>query len=536
MKPLTLSLPPTNRKPKLSDDIRSGLIQAGLQHRPAAPVVQTVDPEKETDEWIEFARRTKIISGTNLTSFEPYEHQIRLFRGMEQHRGNIVTKSRQIGVTEFGGSRALFKAAKNPAYTGCFFSLTGGDTTKIAERVQLMAASHPDLTLSKANTQAIQVAGAGRILFHTSTPQSGRGLPSVHEIYCDEWAHVALAKQIYGAAAPALEMLGEDARILMMSTPNGINPQQQFWETLNGHNDFDVLSLIQLMRDRKVDPIQQWTDNDGWHKMIVHWSAHPVYSKRTNYLIEVKRKNKIDEKTLQREYNLGFDESGSGDVILMEWFRDRRYDEPPIKPWRIVLSMDTAQSKKSGSSKWGFSIWAEWHMGHALTWAEEKRFGFIDGVSHAKALIATHRPTVVIIEGKSSGLDVVDVLMRDPEVSVPVLALGVPKSSAGDDPKVRRMSAETPQMEVGRVWLPRSAPWLGWVEQRFQSYPNPEPDETGDTSRDFEDTVSQYLRWVRENPIHQGVSPVAVGEARHIHSIMQKSSRAEVMNMSRYGR
>jgi hypothetical protein len=56
----------------------------------------------------------------------------------------------------------------------------------------------------------------------------------------DEWGFVEDAELIYEAVLPTLELVGDDARVVVNSTPNGRTGH--YWNMLssgNAHNDID---------------------------------------------------------------------------------------------------------------------------------------------------------------------------------------------------------------------------------------------------------------------------------------------------------
>lgn len=266
--------------------------------------------------WEEFASRVAIRSGRKIIPFTPYEWQRELLEGLRTHPGCVVAKTRQVGATEFVASWLLWKAFGDPAYTAVVFSKNQEDSSDVAKRVRMMATAHPDCVLETENLKDLKLAGGGRILFKPSTPNAARGLPSVCDLFFDEAAFVDGISEIYGSALPATEMLGEEARVIVVSTPNGRNGF--YWDRLNEDNgDRDVLETCRRVREGEIPPCQSWTDEGGWLKFVVHWRAHPVYSSRPDYLAGVKRRGRLTDSQLQQEYNLGFAE-GAASVYPLE--------------------------------------------------------------------------------------------------------------------------------------------------------------------------------------------------------------------------
>jgi hypothetical protein len=148
-------------------------------------------------------------------------------------------------------------------------------------------------------------------VFRPATAHSARGLESVSAILFDEAAFVHEIDEIYGSALPATEMLGQDpingAKIIILSTPNG--RQGFYWQRVNEENPVNVMDTIERIKSEELPPYHYWTDRGGWCKFIAHWKAHPIYSKRDNYLLEQKVSKRLTEGQVQREYNLSFDDA-----------------------------------------------------------------------------------------------------------------------------------------------------------------------------------------------------------------------------------
>ena len=274
--------------------------------KPSAGVKQAVAQTKES--WPEFARKVKIRSGRRLIDFVPYDYQILLFSLIEDNFGTVITKTRQVGLTEFIACRFLWKAYQDPAYLGVVFSKGQDDTTRIAKRVRLMAASHPGIELASENTKHLELRNGGSILFRPSTTNAARGIESASEFLFDEAGFVRDFEEIYGSSLPATEMVGDDARVIVLCTPNG--KQGLYWNLLSSHNgERNILDICKLIREGEIDPCQWWIDEDGWVKFIVHWKAHPVYSRRPDYLEQIKKDKRLTDKQIFQEYNLGFEDA-----------------------------------------------------------------------------------------------------------------------------------------------------------------------------------------------------------------------------------
>lgn len=293
------------------------LVQRGqrIGNRVASKEARADDLSWVPEDWPSFARLTKIRSGTKMIPFEPYDFQIKINDLIDRTRGTLIVKPRQHGLTEFVASKFLHKACLYPTYFAAVFSKGQDDTANIARRVRLMAAS-ANIPLASNNVKDLSVRGGGRIVFKTASPDSGRGLESVWDILFDECAFVSDIANIYGAATPAQSIPEQQgmAKTILLSTPN--MKRGFYYDVAISHNgDRDILKVCADMRQQKIDPYQEWVDDNNWGKALVHWRAHPVHGLNDDYLNDVRTKQRITESQVQREYNLSFEDPQTGNII-----------------------------------------------------------------------------------------------------------------------------------------------------------------------------------------------------------------------------
>lgn len=493
------------------DSLLNGLIQ-GLQQSVAPPPVSgSIDQA-----WADFARQTKIRSGRNIVPFDPYDYQILVSDLIDSHYATVITKVRQLGLTELVASKFLFKAVNNPAYLAVVFSKTEADTNNIAKRVRQMALSHPEIELLSDSVQEIAIRNGGRILFKPSTINAGRSLESVSDILFDECAFVRDISEIYGAALPSTSMVGDDARIIILSTPNG--KSGFYYDQLASNNgDRDILKICKQVREGEIAPVQHWTDEEGWCKVVLHWRAHPIYSKVSGFLDRIKKKMRITEAQLQREYNLSFDDAEETPVIDMDWL-GRYHSSPPFSRFiRIIQSWDTAQKAQDWHDPWACLTVGETDSGilyllHVLN----RRMEYPEGKRTAIGLALDWNPTAILIEDKTTGSSLIQEFaqgVEDPDNPLIKRRFSVIGMTPTKD-KETRMRLESPMLESGRLWLPSWAEWLTETEDEFKNFPN--------GSKNRVDALSQLLQWVRLNPLKLGADKeeFSSGKRRGLYDLL----------------
>ena len=263
-------------------------------------------------EWADFASLTRIRSGTKVINFKPYEYQIALINAIKRNFGTVIGKTRQMGITEAVASDILHRACLSPGFTAIVLSRGQAESSNIAKRVKSMCDSIPDLVeLETRNTTDLQIKGGGRILFKPATINSCRGYESVAYIVFDECAFIENIDLLYLAAIPATEAVGEDARIVLVSTPNGRSGF--FWDRLNSSNgEYDVLEEAEKLRAFQVEKgYTEWTDSNSWSKFLLHWKAHPKYGKDNDYIERIVAQKQLTRSSAEQEYDLSFNESNN---------------------------------------------------------------------------------------------------------------------------------------------------------------------------------------------------------------------------------
>ena len=185
-------------------------------------------------------------------------------------------------------------------------------------------------------------------------------------------------------------------------------------------------------------------------------------------------------------------------LVEETWFEHRRYEDDPedllCSALRIVLSADTSKGTATGA-RTGIGVWAELERGAFLVEVAAERWQVPVIIERLKRICGRTKPHAVLIEDKSTGEAIIQLLRADPEWKWPIEAIMPP---AGMD-KVVRFAAATPAMKSGEVWLPRRGHskcghWLPKFEAELYNYPNVAEKDQGDMT-------SQFLNWRRENPL-----------------------------------
>ena len=169
-----------------------------------------------------------------------------------------------------------------------------------------------------------------------------------------------------------------------------------------------------------------------------------------------------------------------GNMITWDWFR-RFDDEPRRRPGDTVIqSWDTAS--KAGELN-DYSVCTTWLMRDGFYYLLDLQRARLDAPGlrgRVMALYERHRPELVLIEDKSSGIALLQELRH--ATAIPVEAI-VPE---GD--KTMRAFSQAASIAGGKVWLPSQAPWLDDLKTEVLAFPNGKHD-------DQVDSMVQFMIW-----------------------------------------
>lgn len=175
--------------------------------------------------------------------------------------------------------------------------------------------------------------------------------------------------------------------------------------------------------------------------------------------------------------------AAEGAVFKREWWRFFR-EQPACK--RIVQSWDTAF--KSGSEN-DYSVCTTWGVSdnsYYLLWLWRDRVEFPELKKRMRWLAEQWKPTQILVEDRASGQSLIQELRYS--TCLPITAIKV------DTDKMSRAQSVTPLIEVGRVFLPESAPWLNDFVDELAAFPK-------GTHDDCVDSVTQALNHLRHQPL-----------------------------------
>ncbi|HKM73451.1 MAG TPA: phage terminase large subunit [Stellaceae bacterium] len=201
-----------------------------------------------------------------------------------------------------------------------------------------------------------------------------------------------------------------------------------------------------------------------------------------------------------------------GGLVKADWFK--RYPPDERLPFdRVVQSWDTA-SKASELSD--FSVCTSWGILDKdlyLIDVLRSRMEYPELKRAVRAQYERFRPSVVLIEDKASGTQLIQELIRDGMYAVTRYQ---PQTD-----KVMRMHAQTAMIENGFVHLPDTAPWLAPYLHELTAFPKGRHD-------DQVDSTAQMLDWFK-----RGSGPSSNAGIFELYRIRAEEARGQQVQRNR---
>jgi len=195
--------------------------------------------------------------------YDAFDYQDDLLESYHTHRFSVNMLGRQMGKTTTAVGYLLWYAMFMPDSTIliCAHKYTGAQ--EIMQRLRYAYETCPDWVragVTSYNKQSIEFENGSRIVAHTTTETTGRGM-SVSLLYCDEFAYVEpnIATEFWTSIAPTLATGG---KAIITSTPNSDEDQfAQIWNEAN----------------KRVDEYGNTTElgRNGYYPYMAIWNQHP---------------------------------------------------------------------------------------------------------------------------------------------------------------------------------------------------------------------------------------------------------------------
>lgn len=245
----------------------------------------------------------KIISiNEGLTSFHMYEYQKDMVKSFKDNRYTIVTTARQAGKSTTTCAFILWYIIFHADKTVALLANKGDTAREILGRVQL-AYQHLPKWLQQGvvewNKGSFVLENNSRVLAAATSASAIRGY-TINLLFIDEAAFIENWDEFFTSVYPTISS-GFDSKIILVSTPNGLNHFHATWaNALQGTN--------------------------GYHPILVHWTSVP--GRDENWKKDTLAGMNFDLEKFDQEYNCEF--LGSSGTLIAGWKLKELVAQPPI--------------------------------------------------------------------------------------------------------------------------------------------------------------------------------------------------------------
>jgi hypothetical protein len=168
-----------------------------------------------------------------LMNIDLYDFQEEMIRSYHNNRFNITMCSRQVGKSTIVIGYFLYLILFNQNYTCCIAANKQPTANELLDRLKLAYEWLPDFLKQGVlvwNKSSIKLANGSRVMASATSSSAVRG-GSYNILLLDEFAFVDehLADKFYTSVFPTISS-GKTTKIIMVSTPNGMNLFWKFWE------------------------------------------------------------------------------------------------------------------------------------------------------------------------------------------------------------------------------------------------------------------------------------------------------------------
>jgi len=174
--------------------------------------------------------------------FELYDFQEEIINIYHRERKVIVKLPRQMGKTTTTAAFFLWFILFHDQKVCAILANKANIAQEILNRIQMMYEMIPSFLqqgIVEWNKRSITLENGSRILAAATSSSAIRGY-SLSLVFLDEFAHVQnnIAEEFFTSIFPTISS-GKETKILMASTPNGLNIFYKFWtEAIAKNNDF----------------------------------------------------------------------------------------------------------------------------------------------------------------------------------------------------------------------------------------------------------------------------------------------------------
>ena len=185
----------------------------------------------------------KIVSlDEGLVSFQPYDFQEKLIRNFHENRFNICKMPRQTGKSTTSVSYLLHYAVFNDNVNIGILANKAATARDLLGRLQTAYENLPKWMqqgIISWNKGSLELENGSKILAASTSASAVRGM-SFNILFLDEFAFVPnhIAESFFASVYPTITS-GKSTKVIMVSTPHGMNHFYRYWhDAEKGNNEY----------------------------------------------------------------------------------------------------------------------------------------------------------------------------------------------------------------------------------------------------------------------------------------------------------
>jgi predicted phage terminase large subunit-like protein len=258
--------------------------------------------------------------------------------------------------------------------------------------------------------------------------------------------------------------------------------QRLHQDDLVGHvleqEDWEVLSLPAIAEKDETHVIV----NPFGTRLFKRGVGDALHPERESLAIYANIRQTVGEYNFLSQYQQNPSPAG-GAMVKTAWLRIYEPGERPATFSRIVQSWDTANKATELSDYSVCTTWGVDYKHYYLLDVFRQKLNYPDLKRAVIEQAKKYNARTIVIEDKASGTQLIQDLKSE-------FINGVTeyKPPPGTD-KIMRLHAQTAMLENGRVFLPRTAPWLPDYVHELTSFPGTRYDDQVDSTTQFLDYI-----------------------------------------------
>ena len=291
------------------------------------------------DDYMYFITRyMKIVQlDKGIIPFEPYDYQVTMIKNFYENRFSINLCPRQCGKSTIATAFILHYVLFNENKTIAILANKQATAVEILDRIKLAYENLPKWMqhgIRTWNKTEIVLENGSKIGAYSSSSSAIRGM-SINVVFIDEVAFIAnnVWEEFYTSVYPVVES-GKDTRIIMVSTPKGLNHFYKLWKDAQAKRNLYVPFKI------------TWRDvpgrDDAWRERTISNTSERAFMQEQEVNFLGSSNTLFDMNKIEQIVPL--------DPIIDDVDNFTKIYEEPIEGHNYIAFVDVAEGKEQDSS------------------------------------------------------------------------------------------------------------------------------------------------------------------------------------------